>query len=167
MKYIYGLKKSGLSLIAYLNSINEEYLCWDDDQATREELIKFNTITNIIDPNKLHVGANEFKDLLGDDAKFNASKMVGIFEGADVMKSIVPSTIKLGSCVCKTSMTASTAVSASITLDASTFTSILTVISAEGSIDSIEILSAVISKSSRCVSLIIEDKDSASSLVMT
>ena len=53
MKYIYGLKKSGLSLISYLNSINEEYYCWDDDETTREKLIKFNFKNNLINPNNL------------------------------------------------------------------------------------------------------------------
>jgi len=37
----------------------------------------------IIDPKELNVGANKFEDLLGDDAKFNASKMVDIFKGED------------------------------------------------------------------------------------
>ena len=37
----------------------------------------------IIDPIKLNINANEFKDLLGDDAKFNASKMLDIFKGED------------------------------------------------------------------------------------
>ena len=37
----------------------------------------------IIDPKELNIGANDFKDLLGDDAKFNASKMINIFKGKD------------------------------------------------------------------------------------
>jgi anthranilate phosphoribosyltransferase len=37
----------------------------------------------IIDPVILNVNANKFKDLLGDDAKFNASKMINIFKGED------------------------------------------------------------------------------------
>ena len=37
-----------------------------------------------IDPKELNIGANKFEDLLGDDAKFNASKMVDIFKGEDV-----------------------------------------------------------------------------------
>ncbi|MDA7750536.1 anthranilate phosphoribosyltransferase [Candidatus Pelagibacter sp.] len=37
----------------------------------------------IIDPNKLDIGANKIDDLLGDDAKFNASKMIDIFKGED------------------------------------------------------------------------------------
>ncbi len=37
----------------------------------------------IIDPIELNVGANKIEDLLGDDAKFNASKMLDIFKGED------------------------------------------------------------------------------------
>ena len=37
----------------------------------------------IIDPKELNIGANKFDDLLGDDAKFNASKMINIFKGED------------------------------------------------------------------------------------
>jgi len=37
----------------------------------------------IIDPKELNIGANKFDDLLGDDAKFNASKMIDIFKGED------------------------------------------------------------------------------------
>jgi anthranilate phosphoribosyltransferase len=37
----------------------------------------------IIDPKKLNIGANKFDDLLGDNAKFNASKMIDIFKGDD------------------------------------------------------------------------------------
>jgi anthranilate phosphoribosyltransferase len=37
----------------------------------------------LIDPIKLDIGANKFEDLLGDDAKFNANKMLDIFKGED------------------------------------------------------------------------------------
>jgi len=37
----------------------------------------------IINPRELNIGANKFEDLLGDDAKFNASKMINIFKGED------------------------------------------------------------------------------------
>jgi anthranilate phosphoribosyltransferase len=37
----------------------------------------------IIDPKELHINANKFDDLLGDDAKFNANKMIDIFQGKD------------------------------------------------------------------------------------
>ena len=37
----------------------------------------------LINPKELNIGANKFDDLLGDDAKFNASKMIEIFNGED------------------------------------------------------------------------------------
>jgi anthranilate phosphoribosyltransferase len=37
----------------------------------------------LIDPIELNIDANKFEDLLGDDAKFNASKMLDIFKGED------------------------------------------------------------------------------------
>jgi len=36
-----------------------------------------------INPNELNIGANKFEDLLGDDAEFNADKMINIFKGED------------------------------------------------------------------------------------
>jgi len=37
----------------------------------------------LIDPIKLNIDANKFEDLLGDDAEFNANKMLDIFKGED------------------------------------------------------------------------------------
>ena len=37
----------------------------------------------VIDPNELNINADKFENLLGDDAKFNASKIIDIFKGAD------------------------------------------------------------------------------------
>ena len=37
----------------------------------------------IIDPNKLNINADKFENLIGDDAKFNADKIINIFEGED------------------------------------------------------------------------------------
>ena len=37
----------------------------------------------IIDPRKLNVNADNFENLVGDDAKFNADKMINIFKGED------------------------------------------------------------------------------------
>ena len=37
----------------------------------------------LINPIKLNINANKFEDLLGDDAKFNANKMLDIFKGED------------------------------------------------------------------------------------
>ena len=46
--------------------------------------LKNNEISEIIiDPKELNIGANKFDDLLGDDAKFNASKIIDIFKGED------------------------------------------------------------------------------------
>ena len=46
--------------------------------------LKDNKITEIvIDPVELKVGAENFKNLLGDDAKFNADKIINIFQGED------------------------------------------------------------------------------------
>ena len=44
--------------------------------------LKDNKITEItIDPKKLNVNADNFENLIGDDAKFNAEKMMNIFKG--------------------------------------------------------------------------------------
>ena len=46
--------------------------------------LKNNEISEItIDPNELKIDANKFEDLVGDDAKFNADKMIDIFKGED------------------------------------------------------------------------------------
>ncbi len=37
----------------------------------------------VIDPKELNVNADKFENLVGDDAKFNANKMINIFEGED------------------------------------------------------------------------------------
>jgi anthranilate phosphoribosyltransferase len=37
----------------------------------------------IVDPKELNIGANKFKNLLGDNAEFNASKIIDIFKGED------------------------------------------------------------------------------------
>ena len=36
-----------------------------------------------IDPKELNIGANKFDDLIGDNAEFNANKMIKIFKGED------------------------------------------------------------------------------------
>ena len=38
MKYIYGLNKSGLSIIDYFNSIEEPFIAWDDDEKKRKNV---------------------------------------------------------------------------------------------------------------------------------
>jgi len=46
--------------------------------------LKDNKISEIIiDPKKLNVNADKFDNLVGDDAKFNADKMINIFQGED------------------------------------------------------------------------------------
>jgi len=46
--------------------------------------LKDNKILEItIDPNELNINADKFDNLLGDDAEFNAAKMIDIFKGED------------------------------------------------------------------------------------
>ena len=46
--------------------------------------LKDNNISEItIDPKKLNINAKKFENLVGDDAKFNADKMINIFKGED------------------------------------------------------------------------------------
>ena len=46
--------------------------------------LKDNDISEIIiDPKELNVNADNFENLVGDDAKFNADKMINIFKGKD------------------------------------------------------------------------------------
>ena len=46
--------------------------------------LKYNKISEItIDPRELNIKADKFENLIGDDAKFNADKLVNIFKGED------------------------------------------------------------------------------------
>ena len=54
MKYIYGLSKSGESILNYLNSINENYFCWDDNVKIRKKIKRINKKNNFIEPEKLN-----------------------------------------------------------------------------------------------------------------
>jgi len=46
--------------------------------------LKNNIISEIvIDPKKMNINADKFENLVGDDAKFNANKMIEIFKGED------------------------------------------------------------------------------------
>ena len=46
--------------------------------------LKDNQISEIIiDPTELNVNADKFENIVGDDAKFNANKMINIFRGED------------------------------------------------------------------------------------
>ena len=37
----------------------------------------------VIDPQELNINAEKFENLIGDDAKYNANKMIEIFKGKD------------------------------------------------------------------------------------
>ena len=54
MKYIYGLKKSGRSIINYLDSIDENYYCWDDNEEIRKKLRLLNKNINFEEPKNLN-----------------------------------------------------------------------------------------------------------------
>ncbi len=54
MKYIYGLSKSGESIVNYLNSINENFFCWDDNITIRKKIKKINKKNKLIEPKKLN-----------------------------------------------------------------------------------------------------------------
>ena len=54
MKYIYGLSKSGESIVNYLNSINENFFCWDDNIRVRNKIKRINKKANLIEPEKLN-----------------------------------------------------------------------------------------------------------------
>ena len=46
--------------------------------------LKYGELSEItIDPNKLDINADKFENLIGDDAQFNANKMLDIFKGED------------------------------------------------------------------------------------
>ena len=46
--------------------------------------LKYNEISNlVIDPKEFNVNADKFENLVGDDAKFNADKIINIFKGED------------------------------------------------------------------------------------
>ena len=47
-------------------------------QLKNKEISEF-----VIDPKELNVNADKFENLIGDDAKFNANKMIDIFKGED------------------------------------------------------------------------------------
>ena len=77
-----------------LNNLNIKYAWIVNSEDGLDEIspyaktnvvqLKDNKISEIvIDPKKLNICANKFEDLLGDDAHFNASKMINIFKGED------------------------------------------------------------------------------------
>ena len=77
-----------------LNNLNIKYAWIVNSEDGLDEIspyaktnvvqLKNGKITEIIiDPKELNIGANKFEDLLGDDAQFNANKMLDIFKGED------------------------------------------------------------------------------------
>tara|TARA_B110000116_G_C16776533_1_gene556055 strand:- start:267 stop:1592 length:1326 start_codon:yes stop_codon:yes gene_type:complete len=54
MKYIYGLNKSGKSIIEYLNNVNEDYYCWDDNKKIRKKLKDSYKNINLVRPKDLN-----------------------------------------------------------------------------------------------------------------
>ncbi len=77
-----------------LNNLNIEFAWIVNSEDGLDEIspyaktnvvqLKNGKITEIIiDPKELNIGANKFDDLLGDDAQFNANKMLDIFKGKD------------------------------------------------------------------------------------
>ena len=55
MKYIYGLNKSGKSIIDYLIKNNENFYCWDDNDKIRKNIIKYDKNINFIKPNDINL----------------------------------------------------------------------------------------------------------------
>jgi len=55
MKYIYGLNRSGLSIIKYLDFIKEDYICWDDDINIRSKVLKLNNGIKLKNPDSLNL----------------------------------------------------------------------------------------------------------------
>ena len=78
-----GLKNLNLKFAWIVNS--EDGLDEISPYATTNVIqLKDGQISEIkIDPNALGVNADNFKNLVGDDAKFNADKMIEIFKGKD------------------------------------------------------------------------------------
>ncbi len=77
-----------------LNNLNIEFAWIVNSEDGLDEIspyaktnvvqLKDSKISEItIDPNKLNINANKFENLLGDNDKFNANKMIDIFKGED------------------------------------------------------------------------------------
>ena len=54
MKYIYGLNKSGQSIINFLDKLNEDYYCWDDNKYIRNQLILSKKKIKLVKPKDLN-----------------------------------------------------------------------------------------------------------------
>ena len=55
MKYIYGLGKSGFSIISFLENIKEDYICWDDNKIIRNKILQYNNKIKFLKPEKLNL----------------------------------------------------------------------------------------------------------------
>ena len=78
-----GLKNLNIKFAWIVNSNDglDEISPYDKTNVVQ---IKDDQISEIvIDPKDLGISANKFEDLLGDDAKFNANKIIDIFKGKD------------------------------------------------------------------------------------
>ena len=78
-----GLKNLDIKFAWILNS--EDGLDEISPYAkTKVIQLKYGELSEItIDPNKLDINADKFENLIGDDAQFNANKMLDIFKGED------------------------------------------------------------------------------------
>ena len=88
-------EKKLLEIFAYaLKNLNIEFAWIVNSEDGLDEIspyaktnviqLKENKISEIIiDPKELDINADKFENLVGDDAKFNAAKMINIFKGED------------------------------------------------------------------------------------
>ncbi len=78
-----ALKNLNIKFAWIINSEDglDEISPYDKTNVTQ---LKNNEISDlVIDPKELNVNADKFENLLGDDAQFNADKMIDIFKGED------------------------------------------------------------------------------------
>ena len=78
-----ALKNLNINFAWILNSEDglDEISPYDKTNVVQLKNGEISKIT--INPNELNIKADKFENLLGDDAKFNASKMINIFKGDD------------------------------------------------------------------------------------
>ena len=78
-----ALKNLNIKFAWILNSADglDEISPYDKTNVVQLKNGEINEIT--INPNELNIKADKFENLLGDDAKFNANKMIDIFKGED------------------------------------------------------------------------------------
>ena len=83
-KKILSLSKNSLgSIVGYFSFLNNKLVPLIID-AKIDIQLKDNKISEItIDPRELNIKADKFENLVGDDAKFNADKLINIFKGED------------------------------------------------------------------------------------